>query len=434
MRMYDIIRQKRDGGVLTEEEIRFFVEGYARGEIPDYQASAMCMAIFFRGMTLEETTALTLAVRDSGDRLDFSRIDGIRTDKHSTGGVGDKTSLVVAPIVASLGVKVAKMSGRGLGHTGGTIDKLEAIPGFCTDLPTAKFEEIVNRVGIAIVGQTATLAPADKMLYALRDVTATVDSMPLIASSIMGKKLAADDDCIVLDVKTGSGAFMKSVEESRELARIMVGIGRAVGKKMCALITDMDRPLGYAVGNTVEVVEAIKTLQGNGPEDLTELCIALAAHMLVLSEKGDYATCEALAKKSIADGSALATLCAMVEAQGGDPAYIRDPEKFKGASFTKTVIAPNTGYIHHVDAEGYGTAALLLGAGRNTKEDTIDHAAGLMIHAKTGDYVKAGDPIATLYTEREETLVAAEARLLSATFFSKEAPAARPLIFDVIEE
>ena len=434
MRMYDIIRRKRDGGVLTEEEIRFFVEGYAHGEIPDYQASAMCMAIFFRGMTLEETTALTLAVRDSGDRLDFSRISGIRTDKHSTGGVGDKTSLVVAPIVASLGVKVAKMSGRGLGHTGGTIDKLEAIPGFCTDLPTAKFEEIVNRVGIAIVGQTATLAPADKKLYALRDVTATVDSMPLIASSIMGKKLAADDDCIVLDVKTGSGAFMKSVEESRELARIMVGIGRAVGKKMCALITDMDRPLGYAVGNTLEVVEAIKTLQGNGPADLTALCIALAAHMLVLSEKGDYAACEEMAKKAIADGSALATLCAMVEAQGGDPAYICEPEKFKKARFTKTVTAPKAGYIHQVDAEGYGIAALLLGAGRNTKEDTIDHTAGLMIHAKTGDYVEPGAPIATLYTEREETLAAAEARLLSATFFSHEAPAARPLIFDVIQE
>ncbi len=434
MRMYDIIRHKRDGGALSEAEIRFFVEGYARGEIPDYQASALCMAIFFRGMTLEETTALTLAVRDSGDRLDFSRIDGIRTDKHSTGGVGDKTSLVVAPIVASLGVKVAKMSGRGLGHTGGTIDKLEAIPGFATDLPTAKFEEIVNRVGIAIVGQTATLAPADKMLYALRDVTATVDSMPLIASSIMGKKLAADDDCIVLDVKTGSGAFMKSEEESRELARIMVGIGRAVGKRMCALITDMDRPLGYAVGNTLEVVEAIKTLQGEGPDDLTDLCIALAAHMLVLSEKGDYAACEEMAKKAIADGSALATLSAMVEAQGGDPAYVRNPEKFKKATYAKTVAAPTAGYIHRVDAEGYGTAALLLGAGRNTKEDRIDHTAGLMIHAKTGDYVKAGDPIATLYTEREETLAAAEARLLASTFFSDTAPVARPLIFDVIEE
>ena len=287
MRMYDIIRRKRDGGELSEAEIRHFVEGYAKGEIPDYQASALCMAIYFRGMTLAETTALTLAVRDSGDLLDFSRIHGSRTDKHSTGGVGDKTSLVVAPIVASLGVKVAKMSGRGLGHTGGTIDKLEAIPGFCTDIPTAEFEAIVNRIGIAIVGQTATLAPADKMLYALRDVTATVDSMPLIASSIMGKKLAADDDCIVLDVKTGSGSFMKTEEDSRALARIMVGIGQRAGKRTRALITDMDRPLGYAIGNTLEVVEAIETLQGGGPADLYELCIALAAHMLTLSEKGE---------------------------------------------------------------------------------------------------------------------------------------------------
>ncbi len=433
MRMYDIIRRKRDGGELTEAEIRHFVEGYAKGEIPDYQASALCMAIYFRGMTLAETTALTLAVRDSGDRLDFSRIHGIRTDKHSTGGVGDKTSLVVAPIVASLGVKVAKMSGRGLGHTGGTIDKLEAIPGFCTDIPTAEFEAIVNRIGIAIVGQTATLAPADKMLYALRDVTATVDSMPLIASSIMGKKLAADDDCIVLDVKTGSGSFMKTEEDSRELACIMVGIGQRAGKRTRALITDMDRPLGYAIGNTLEVVEAIETLKGNGPADLYELCISLAAHMLTLSEKGDYAACEEMARTAIADGSALATLCAMVEAQGGDSSYICEPQKFAKARFTKQVLAPRTGYIHHVNAEEYGTAALLLGAGRNTKDDVIDPTAGLVLHAKTGDYIKAGDPIATLHTERERSLAAAEERLLAATHITNEAPTPRPLIFDVIE-
>ena len=433
MRMYDIIRRKRDGGELTEAEIRYFVEGYAKGEIPDYQASALCMAIYFRGMTLAETTALTLAVRDSGDRLDFSRIDGIRTDKHSTGGVGDKTSLVVAPIVASLGVKVAKMSGRGLGHTGGTIDKLEAIPGFRTDIPTAEFEAIVNRIGIAIVGQTATLAPADKMLYALRDVTATVDSMPLIASSIMGKKLAADDDCIVLDVKTGSGSFMKTEEDSRELARIMVGIGQRAGKRTRALITDMDRPLGYAIGNTLEVVEAIETLQGKGPADLYELCIALAAHMLTLSEKGDYAACEEMARTAVADGSALATLFAMVEAQGGDSSYIREPQKFAKARFTRHVTAPRAGYIHHVNAEEYGTAALLLGAGRNTKEDVIDPTAGLFLYAKTGDHIEAGAPIATLYTERENSLAAAEERLLAATLITDEAPTPRPLIFDVIE-
>ena len=291
MRVYDIIQKKRDGGVLTDAEINWIIDGYVKGEIPDYQIAALCMAIYFQGMTLEETTALTFAIRDSGDRLDFSDIHGLRVDKHSTGGVGDKTSLIVAPVVASLGVKVAKMSGRGLGHTGGTIDKLEAIPGFCTDLPVEQFKEIVNQTGIAIVGQNASLAPADKLLYALRDVTATVDSLPLIVSSIMGKKLAADDDCIVLDVKTGSGSFMKTAEKSRELAECMVEIGKRAGKRMRALITDMDRPLGYAIGNSLEVVEAIHTLQGKGPEDLTELCVALASHILELAEKGTYEEC-----------------------------------------------------------------------------------------------------------------------------------------------
>ena len=288
MRMFDIIRKKRDGLELSEKEIQWFINGYVKGEIPDYQASALCMAIYFNGMTIEETTALTFAIRDSGDKLKFKNINGLRVDKHSTGGVGDKTSLVVTPIVATLGVKVAKMSGRGLGHTGGTVDKLEAIPGFKTDLPTEEFEEIVNRVGIAIVGQNATLAPADKLLYALRDVTATVDSLPLIVSSIMSKKLAADDDCVVLDVKTGSGSFMKTREQSRELAEWMVAIGKAAGKRMRALITDMDRPLGYNIGNSLEVIEAINTLKGNGPEDLTELSVALASHMLVISDRGSY--------------------------------------------------------------------------------------------------------------------------------------------------
>ena len=299
MRMYDVIKKKRDGGVLSAEDIRAFVEGYTNGSIPDYQAAALCMAIYFRGMNDEETTELTLAVRDSGERLDTSGIKGLRVDKHSTGGVGDKTSLVVAPIVASLGLTVAKMSGRGLGHTGGTVDKLEAIPGFCTDLAVSEFERIVNETGIAIVGQSATLAPADKKLYALRDVTATVDSMPLIASSIMGKKLAADDDCIVLDVKTGSGSFMKSVEDSRTLAKLMVAIGKRAGKRISALITDMDRPLGYAVGNSLEVVEAIETLQGKGPEDLLELSLALAAQILFLADKGTIEECRAMAQECI---------------------------------------------------------------------------------------------------------------------------------------
>ena len=432
MRMYDIIQKKRDGGALTEQEIRWFIEGYSKGEIPDYQAAALCMAIYFRGMTIEETAALTFAVRDSGECLDFSEIHGLRVDKHSTGGVGDKTSLVVTPIVASLGVKVAKMSGRGLGHTGGTIDKLEAIPGFCTDLPIDKFKAIVNEVGIAIVGQNAELAPADKLLYALRDVTATVDSLPLIVSSIMGKKLAADDDCIVLDVKTGSGAFMKTLEKSRELASQMVEIGKRAGKQMCALITDMDRPLGYAIGNSLEVIEAIETLQGQGPEDLTELCIALATHILHLAQKGDLETCEKMARESIANGSALEKLAQMVQAQGGDASCIYHPETFEKAKFSYDVKATQDGYITGVDTESYGVASLLLGAGRNTKADVIDFTAGVMLRKKTGDYVKAGDVIATLYSSKETSFAQASQKLLSATKLGDTAPANQPLILDVI--
>ena len=433
MRIYDIIKKKRDGERLTDEEIHFFVEGYVAGDIPDYQASALCMAIYFRGMDLGETTALTLAMRDSGDTLHMNGIDGLRVDKHSTGGVGDKTSLIVAPIVASLGVKVAKMSGRGLGHTGGTVDKLEAIQGFRTDLDTATFERVVNEVGIAIVGQSANLAPADKLLYALRDVTATVDSLPLIASSIMSKKLAADDDCIVLDVKTGSGAFMKSEADSRALAEVMVGIGKRAGKRTRALITDMDRPLGRAIGNSLEVIEAIETLCGEGPEDLCELCVALATHMLVISDRGDEATCEASVRRVMTDGTALGTLAAMVQAQGGDPDWIYHPEKFPRAPFSREVKAPRSGYITHVDCEGYGVSALLLGAGRNTKADTIDPTAGILLAAKTGDHVTEGQTLATLYASKEALLDAAEARLLAATEIGDEEPAARPLIVSVVE-
>ncbi len=433
MRMYDIIKKKRDGGKLSDTEIRDFINGYVKGDIPDYQASALCMAIYFRGMDLEETTSLTLAIRDSGDRLHFTGIDGLRMDKHSTGGVGDKTSLAVAPIVAALGVKVAKMSGRGLGHTGGTIDKLEAIAGFQTDLNTATFEHVVNETGIAIVGQSADLAPADKLLYALRDVTATVDSLPLIAASIMGKKLAADDDCIVLDVKTGSGAFMKSEEDSQALAKLMVGIGQSAGKRTRALITDMDRPLGYAIGNSLEVIEAIETLNGNGPADFTELCVALATHMLVISDRGDEATCEANVRRVITDGSALDTLAAMVKAQGGNPEWIYHPENFPRAPFSRKVMAPQSGYITHVDCEGYGVSALLLGAGRNTKDDVIDPTAGIILAAKTGDCVAEGQIIATLYTSDEARLDAAEQRLLAATEIGEEKPAARPLVVDVVE-
>ena len=433
MRAYDIIKTKRDGEILSEAEIRWLIDGYVRGEIPDYQAAAFCMAVFFRGMTPAETAALTMSIRDSGDTLHFDGIEGLRVDKHSTGGVGDKTSLIVTPVVATLGVKVAKMSGRGLGHTGGTVDKLEAIEGFRTSLTTAEFEEIVNRVGIAIVGQSADLAPADKLLYALRDVTATVDSLPLIASSIMGKKLAADDDCILLDVKTGSGAFMKTEADSYALAEAMVDIGKRAGKRTRALVTDMDRPLGLAIGNSLEVIEAIRTLRGEGPADLTELCVALATHMLVISDRGDEATCESDVRRVMTDGSALDTFAAMVEAQGGDPDWIYHPERFPAAPYSRVVRAPADGYISHVDCEGYGVTALLLGAGRNRKEDVIDPAAGMMLAAKTGDPVRAGDPIATLYTSREELLDAAERTLLAATEISSEKPAARPLIFGVVD-
>ena len=433
MRMYDIIKKKRDGGCLSTEEIRAFVAGYTAGEIPDYQAAALAMAIYFRGMDDRETTDLTLAVRDSGERLDFSKIAGIRADKHSTGGVGDKTSLIVAPTVAALGVKVAKMSGRGLGHTGGTVDKLESFAGFKTDLPKEEFEEIVNRVGVAIVGQTATLAPADKKLYALRDVTATVDSMPLIASSIMGKKLAADDDCIVLDVKTGSGSFMKTEERSFELARLMVEIGRRAGKKMSALITDMDAPLGRAVGNSLEVIEAIDTLSGRGPEDLTALSVALSAEMLYLAGRGSREECERTVTETIASGAALRKLAEMVEAQGGDPAWVMDTAHFPRAAYERKVLATRAGFITRMDTEALGLTALSLGAGRNTMGDKIDLTAGFYLEKKTGDYVAAGEVLATLYTSKEELLDGAERSFLGATSIEDAPPAPRPLILGHID-
>lgn len=432
MRMYDIIKKKRDNEELTKEEINFFVTGFTNGSIPDYQASALCMAIYFNGMTIEETTALTLAVRDSGDKLNFSNINGLRVDKHSTGGVGDKTSLIVAPLVASCGIKIAKMSGRGLGHTGGTIDKLESIPGFKTDLSTEEFEKIVNETGIAIVGQSAELAPADKKLYALRDVTATVDSMPLIASSIMGKKLAADDDCIVLDVKTGSGSFMKTIEQSKELARIMVDIGKNAGKRTLALITDMDIPLGNAIGNALEVKEAIEVLNGRGPADLTEVCLCLATNMLYLAEKGNMQECEQMAKQAITSGRALATFVEMVKAQGGNYEYILNPNLFKTADYSYDVKAPKSGYIYSVDTEGYGIASLILGAGRNVKEDLIDFSAGIILRAKTGDFVNEGDVIATLYSEKNSFEASAK-KLLESTKICDTPPEKRDLVLARVE-
>ncbi|MBO4216873.1 MAG: thymidine phosphorylase [Clostridia bacterium] len=433
MRMYDVIQKKKTGGKLTDEEIRFFVEGYTKGDIPDYQAAALCMAIYFNGMTLDETAALTYAIRDSGQRLDFSNIKGIRVDKHSTGGVGDKTSLAVSPIVASYGVKMAKISGRGLGHTGGTIDKLESIPGFRTDLSPEEFEKAVNGNSLAIVGQSADIAPADKKIYALRDVTATVDSMPLIVSSIMGKKLAVGDDCILLDVKTGSGSFMKTLEKSEELARIMVEIGRRAGKKMRAIVTDMDRPLGNAIGNSLEVIEAVKTLRGEGPADFYEVCVTLAANLLNLAGKGTVSECTELAERAVSSGAAFDTLTAMVRSQGGDTGVILDTGKFKKAGFSRAVRAGNTGYIRKTDTEGYGVAALLLGAGRNTKEESIDYSAGIILKAKTGDFVNKGDEIATLYTDDESRFTASEKKLLDSTVIGAEKPEERPLILSVIE-
>ena len=433
MRAYDIIKKKRDGGKLTDEEIRFFVNGYTSGEIADYQAAAFCMANYFRGMDGEETSSLTFAFRDSGSRADFSEIKGLRADKHSTGGVGDKTSLIVAPIVASLGLKVAKMSGRGLGHTGGTVDKLQSIPGYKTSLEKDEFIKIVNRTGMSIIGQTAVFAPADKKFYALRDVTATVDSIPLIASSIMGKKLAADDDIIVLDVKTGSGAFMKSLEKSVELAEAMVDIGKRAGKKIAALVTDMDKPLGNAIGNSLEVIEAVKTLKGEGSEDLTDLCIELSAKILQLAGKGEYEKCSQLAKNAVSSGKAYETFKKSIAAQGGRVDLLDNTDLFEKAKYSNPVFAEKSGYISRVDCEGYGESALLLGAGRNKIDDEIDYAAGIILNKKTGDKIEKGEVIATLYTNNENSLSEATERLSRATIISDERLPKGKLILKVIE-
>lgn len=432
MRMYDVIKKKRDGFELSTEEINFFIDGYMKDEIPDYQVSALCMAIFYKGMNNREIADLTFAMRDSGEKLHFEGLEGLRVDKHSTGGVGDKTSLIVAPIVASLGVKVAKMSGRGLGHTGGTIDKLESIKGFRTDIPLDEFIKIVNEVGIAIIGQTKDLAPADKKLYALRDVTATVESIPLVVSSIMSKKLAANDDCVVLDVKTGSGAICKTLEDSSTLASIMVDIGKKAGKKMMAIITDMDRPLGHNVGNSLEVIEAIETLKGNGPDDLTEICLILAAAMLHLAGFGDIEECKQIAVNQIKSGKAFKTFLKMVEKQGGDTACILDTDLFEKAKYVERVYAPKTGYITHMNTEEIGLSSLLLGAGRNKKEDSIDYSAGLVLNKKTYDFVNEGDLLVTLYTNKPETISQVKEKLLAATTIKPELGEERPLVFKTI--
>lgn len=434
MRMYDLIAKKRNGYELTDEEIKFMIDGYLENRIPDYQISAMLMAIYFKGMNDREISTLTNIIAHSGDTVDLSSIDGIKVDKHSTGGVGDKTTLIVAPIVASYGVKVAKMSGRGLGHTGGTVDKLEAIPNFKTTLSEQEFFDIVNKIGLCVIGQSGNLAPADKKLYALRDVTATVDSIPLIASSIMSKKLAAGNDCIVLDVKTGSGAFMKSLDDSILLAQKMVAIGENAGKKTVALITNMDIPLGNAIGNSLEVIEAVKTLHNQGPSDLTNVSVNLATNMLYLANKGTLEQCIEMANKSLQDGSAFNKFVEMVEAQGGDTSVIKDTEKFAKAPYSYNVLAQKEGYITHIDTEKCGIASVVLGAGRETKDSDIDLSAGIIINKKVGDYVSKGDIIATLYSAKEETFISSETMLKEAITIEKEKPEVEPLIYARVEK
>ena len=431
--MYELIMKKKNGEELSGEEIYAMIEGYESGKIPDYQISAMLMAICFQGMTKQETTDLTMSMVHSGDVVDLSPIEGVKVDKHSTGGVGDKTTLVIGPIVASCGVKMAKMSGRGLGHTGGTIDKLESIPGMRTNLSQEDFFSIVNKVGISVVGQHGNLVPADKKLYALRDVTGTVDSIPLIASSIMSKKLAAGSDCILLDVKTGSGAFMKNLEDSIELAREMVVIGEQAGKKIMAIITGMDMPLGSAIGNSLEVMEAIDTLQGRGPEDFTEICVTLASHLLQLAGKGDIQDCEKMVKKVISNGSAYQKCIEMVEAQGGDISVMKDYKLFPKTAYKYDVKAKKEGYIFHMNAEQCGIASMVLGAGRETKESKIDHAAGIILNKKTGDYVEKGEVLASLYSSSFDRIQRAEEILNQSYTFSRESVKKSPLILAKVD-
>lgn len=435
MRMYDLIMKKRNGNALSDEEINFMVQGYTKGEIPDYQMSAMTMAIYFQGMNKEETLALTMSMANSGDMLDLSEIKGIKVDKHSTGGVGDKTSLALTPMVAALGVSVAKMSGRGLGHTGGTIDKLESFTGFSTAISEHQFKDNVNKIGIAIMGQTADLAPADKKLYALRDVTATVDNMSLIASSIMSKKLAAGADAIVLDVKTGSGAFMKKEEDAFGLAREMVSIGNGAGRKTTAVISDMDQPLGYAVGNVLEVKEAIDTLGGNGPEDFVELCLTLGSYMVVAAGKADNEDeARKLLAQVIEDGSALDKLAEFVEAQGGDKELVYHPEGLPKAFLIEEIPAPVDGYISNIVCDEIGICSLILGGGRETKESEIDLSVGLVLAKKVGDYVKKGEALATIHANDEEKLRVAKNRFIKAYTFSEKPVEKKKLIKGIVTE
>ncbi|MBQ4282526.1 MAG: pyrimidine-nucleoside phosphorylase [Lachnospira sp.] len=434
MRMYDIIMKKRDGGILSKEEIDFFVRGYTGEDIPDYQVSALLMAIYFNGMNKEEILNLTMAMAESGNTLDLSAINGIKADKHSTGGVGDKTSLVLGPMVAALGVKMAKMSGRGLGHTGGTIDKLESFPGFSTEISTDRFIDNVNNIGLAITGQTGNLAPADKKLYALRDVTATVDNIPLIASSIMSKKLAAGADAIVLDVKTGSGAFMKTEEDAFELAKTMVDIGNGAGRNTIGVVSEMDQPLGFAVGNILEVIEAVDTLKGKGPKDLEELCIVLGTYILIATGTAkDEAEAETMLRGVIESGAALDKFKEFVAAQGGDVSMVEDMSSTLECKYVEEITAPVSGYVTHIQSDAIGLAAMVLGGGRETKESVIDLSVGIVINKKVGDYVEVGESLATMYSNDVKKSEDARKRVIAAYEFSDEKPEVKPLIKGVVK-
>lgn len=427
MRTVDLIEKKRNGGTLTEEEIRFLIEGYTDGTIPDYQMAAWAMAVWFRGMTDEETAILTDAMTRSGDTVDLSCFGELSVDKHSTGGVGDKTTLIVAPIVASLGGKMAKMSGRGLGHTGGTVDKLESIEGFHTTLTAEEFRRQVEQIGVAVIGQSGNLTPADKKLYALRDVTATVDSIPLIASSIMSKKLAAGSKSIVLDVKCGSGAFMKTEEDGRRLAEKMVAIGKHCGRNVAALITNMDIPLGSCIGNALEVKEAVAVLGGK-QGDLREICTALASNLLSLCHGWTVEEAQKNVAEAIDSGRALQTMKDWIAAQGGDPDFTKLP----AAKIICPVRAERSGWITHMDAAQVGIASSVMGAGRMKKDDPIDYAAGIVLEKKTGDHVEAGDVLAYLHTNKEETLAGAEELFRTAITWGDAAPAAAPLVYEIV--
>lgn len=428
MRMVDIIEKKREGLALAPTEIRFVIDGYSKDEIPDYQISAFLMAVYFQGMTAEETAELTMAMAESGEQIDLSKIDGIKVDKHSTGGVGDTTTLILAPLVAAVGVPVAKMSGRGLGHTGGTIDKLEAVPGFHVEVSEEQFIDLVNINKLAVVGQSGNLAPADKKIYSLRDVTATVNSIPLIASSIMSKKIAAGADAIVLDVKVGSGAFMKKIEDAQALASTMVEIGEKVGRKTAAVISDMNQPLGFAVGNSLEVKEAIDTLKGRGPADLHELCLVLGSKMVVLAGKAQTETeAHAMLEEVIENGKAVEAFKTFLSAQGGDSSVVDHPEKLPNAKYKIPVLSEEAGFVKGIAADEIGTAAMLLGAGRVTKDSVIDLSVGVVLHKKIGDKVRKDEPIATIHSNIEVVEIP-KMRILQAYTLSGERTSALSLI------